>query len=155
LLVNQGASTAPRFVDIPCKLIKVDRKLENQLPLTLRVLVVDDVADNRESLGLLVQSWGHEVRLAHDGPSALEAFVSFRPHVVLLDIGLPGMDGWQVAQQIRRHDGGATLLVAVTGYGQEGDRVRSRAAGIDIHLVKPVRPAKVQQLLAEARQQIN
>jgi CheY-like chemotaxis protein len=125
------------------------------MALTLRVLVVDDVEDNRESLGLLVQSWGHEVRLAHDGPSALEAFVSFRPHAVLLDIGLPGMDGWQVAQQIRRHDSGATLLVAVTAYGQEGDRARSSAAGIDIHLVKPVKPADVRQLLAEAGQLIN
>ena len=125
------------------------------MTLTLRVLVVDDGEDNRESLGRLVQAWGHQVRLAHDGPSALEAFVSFRPHVVLLDIGLPGMDGWQVAQQIRRHDGWATLLVAVTGYGQERDRERSRAAGIDIHLVKPVRPAKVQRLLAEAQEHIN
>src|SRR5437763_1680370 len=106
------------------------------MPLTLRVLVVDDVEDNRESLGLLVRSWGHEVRLAHDGPSAVEAFQSFRPHAVLLDIGLPGMDGWQVAQQIRREDGGAALLVAVTGYGHERDRTRSRQAGIDIHLVK-------------------
>jgi CheY-like chemotaxis protein len=120
--------------------------------MTLRVLVVDDVEDNRESLGLLVHSWGHQVRLAHDGPSALEAFVTFRPHAVLLDIGLPGMDGWQVAQQIRRHDAGATLLVAVTGYGQERDLARSRAAGIDIHLVKPVEPADLRRLLAEAGQ---
>jgi CheY-like chemotaxis protein len=154
LLINQ-ASTAARFVEILCKLIKGDRKLETQMPLTLRVLVVDDIEDNRESLGMLVQSWGHEVRLAHDGLSALEVFVSFRPHVVLLDIGLPGMDGWQVAEQIRSHHGGVTLLVAVTGYGQEGDRVRSREAGIDIHLVKPVRPAKVQRLLAEAQEHIN
>jgi CheY-like chemotaxis protein len=117
--------------------------------------LVDDVEDNRESFGLLVQSWGHEVRLAHDGPSALEAFVSFRPHAVLLDIGLPGMDGWQVARQIRRHDAGATLLVAVTGYGQERDRERSHAAGIDIHLVKPAEPAEVRRLLAEAGQLIN
>jgi CheY-like chemotaxis protein len=124
------------------------------MTLTLRVLVVDDGEDNRESLGRLVQSWGHEVRLAHDGPSALEAFVLFRPHTVLLDIGLPGLDGWQVAQQIRQHDGGATLLVAITGYGQEGDRVRSCVAGIDIHLVKPAEPAEVRRLLAEAGQLI-
>jgi CheY-like chemotaxis protein len=146
---------AGRFVDILCTLIKGDRQLKTQMALTLRVLVVDDVEDNRESFGLLVHSWGHEVRLAHDGPSALEAFVSFRPHAVLLDIGLPGMDGWQVAQQIRRHDGGATLLVAVTGYGQERDRARSQAAGFDAHLVKPAEPAEVRQLLAEAGQLIN
>jgi CheY-like chemotaxis protein len=119
---------------------------------TLRVLVVDDVEDNREILGVLLRSWGHEVRLAHDGPSAVEAFRSFRPHAVLLDIGLPGMDGWQVAQQIRREDGGATLLVALTSYGQERDRARSRAAGIDVHLVKPAEPAEVRRLVTEAGQ---
>ena len=81
--------------------------------------------------------------------------MSFRPHVMLLDIGLPGMDGWQLAQQICRHDGGATLLVAVTAYGQEGDQARSSAAGIDIHLVKPAEPAEVRRLLAEAGQHIN
>src|SRR5262249_38713559 len=125
------------------------------MSLALRVLVVDDIEDNRESLGLLVQSWGHEVRLAHDGPSALEAFVSFRPHAVLLDIGLPGLDGWQVAQQIRQHDGGAPLLVAATGYGQEGGRVRSGEVGIAFPLLRPAEPAEVRRLLAEAGQLIN
>jgi CheY-like chemotaxis protein len=117
------------------------------MPLTLRVLVVDDVEDNRESLGLLVRSWGHEIWLAHDGPSALEAFQTFRPNVVLLDIGLPGLDGWQVARQIRRAGGKATLLIAITGYGQERDRARSREAGIDIHLVKPADPGEIRRLL--------
>jgi CheY-like chemotaxis protein len=125
------------------------------MALTLRVLVVDDVEDNRESLGLLLQSWGHEVQLAHDGPSALTAFQSFRPHAVLLDIGLPGMDGWQVAQQMRQQGGPTVLLVAVTGYGYEPDRTRSREAGIDVHLVKPAEPAEIRRLLANLLPVIN
>jgi CheY-like chemotaxis protein len=120
--------------------------------LPLRVLVVDDVEDNRESLGLLVRAWGHEVRDAEDGPSALATFHSFRPDVVLLDIGLPGMSGWEVARHIRKQMRWQGLLVAVTGYSQEQDRVTSRQAGIDFHLVKPVEPEQIRLLLAVAGQ---
>jgi CheY-like chemotaxis protein len=120
------------------------------MPLPLRVLVVDDLMDNRESLGLLVRAWGHEVRLAQDGPSALATFQSFHPDVILLDIGLPGMSGWEVARQIREQEGWRGLLVAVTGYSQQQDRVISRQAGIDFHLVKPVEPEQIRRLLAWA-----
>jgi PAS domain S-box-containing protein len=117
-----------------------------------RVLVVDDNRDGAESLAMLLGVWGHEVELAGDGAEALSAVKNRRPDVVLLDIGLPGMDGYQVAQRLRREPGMAdTLLVALTGYGQDEDRRRSREAGFDDHLVKPVDPDRLEQLLAAGK----
>ncbi len=115
----------------------------------LRILVVDDSQDSARMSAMLLRSWGHEVRVAHDGPSALERATGFRPEVILLDIGLPGMDGFEVARHIRHqpHLEGVRL-VAVTGYGQDTDRRRSEEAGFDVHLVKPVEPAALQALLA-------
>jgi PAS domain S-box-containing protein len=114
-----------------------------------RVLVVDDNVDAVESLAMLLRVEGHEVRTAHDGPSALSAAETFRPEVVLLDIGLPGMDGYEVARRLRQEPGlEKVLLVAVTGYGQEEDRRLSREAAIDHHLVKPVDPEALLALLA-------
>jgi CheY-like chemotaxis protein len=114
----------------------------------LRVLVVDDHSDNRDTLALLVRAWGYDVRLASDGPSALAAFPDFRPHAVLLDIGMAGMDGWEVARQLReQEEGREALLVAVTGFGREVDRARSAEAGFDAHLTKPSDPEKLRQLL--------
>jgi CheY-like chemotaxis protein len=104
-----------------------------------RVLVVDDHRDSGISLAALLRLGGMEVQVAHDGPSALEAARAFGPEVVLLDIGLPGMDGYEVARRLRAQ--AATreaVLVAVTGYGQDEDRERSRQAGFEYHLVKPV-----------------
>src|SRR5262249_40725833 len=93
---------------------------------------------------------GYVVEQAHDGPSALQQVRRFHPRVVLLDIGLPNMDGYEVARRLRerRHDGGP-LIVAISGYGKEEDRARSRAAGIDHHLVKPVKFHELRQMLAE------
>jgi CheY-like chemotaxis protein len=114
----------------------------------LRVLVVDDCKDNRESLEMLLLTWGHEVRLAIDGPSAQEAFRSFQPEAVLLDIGLPGMNGWEVARWMRQHGRcPGPLLVALTGYGREQDQAHSREAGFDAHLTKPADLADLQRLL--------
>jgi CheY-like chemotaxis protein len=104
-----------------------------------RILVVDDNRDAAASLGALLQMLGAEVRVVHDGPSALEAFDTFRPHVTLLDLGMPGMDGYEVARQIRAHPGsGDTALIALTGWGLERDRRRTAEAGFDFHLTKPV-----------------
>jgi two-component system CheB/CheR fusion protein len=98
---------------------------------------------------MLLRSWGHEVRVAHDGPEALKMANAFRPEVVLLDIGLPGMDGYEVAGRLRREVGLArALVVAVTGYGQEEYRRRSFAEGFDRYLVKPVDPSTLRELLA-------
>ncbi len=116
-----------------------------------RVLVVDDNTDAADSLALLLRLSGHDVRTVHDGPTALEVAEAFRPEVVLLDIGLPRMDGYEVARRLRQRDGAKrVLLVAVTGYGQEEDRRRTAEAGFDAHLVKPAEPVAVQRLLAGA-----
>jgi CheY-like chemotaxis protein len=99
---------------------------------------------------MLVLSSGHLVRMAHTGPTALAAALAYRPDVMLLDIGLPGLDGFEVAKRIRQEpllrD---IMLVALTGYGEESDRLRSQEAGFDHHLVKPVDFEKVRQILAE------
>ncbi len=119
-------------------------------PPRRRVLVVDDNVDAADSLGrLLARIYGQEVRVAHDGPSALRSAEEFRPEVVLLDIGMPGMDGYEVARRLRgRPDSSAATLVALTGWGQESDRQKSRLAGIDHHLVKPVEPETLRDILA-------
>ena len=114
-----------------------------------RVLIIEDHRDAAESLQMLLELAGHEVQIAHDGEEALSLFESARPEVVLLDIGLPKLDGFEVARRLR--SGGKNreiLLVALTGYGQEGDRALSRDAGFDHHLVKPVEPATLMGLLA-------
>jgi PAS domain S-box-containing protein len=114
-----------------------------------RILVVDDNEDVAESLAEILRTTGHEVRTAYRGLAALEAVEAFLPEVVLLDIGMPGMDGYEVARRLRRERGlEKVLLVALTGYGRDEDRRRSREAGIDHHLVKPVDPAALCDLLA-------
>ena len=115
-----------------------------------RVLVVDDNTDSAESLAILLQMQGHDVRMAYDGPSALAAAREHRPELVLLDIGLPaGMDGYELAQRLRPEAGlESAVIVAVTGYGQEEDRRRAEDAGFDGHLVKPVDMQKLWRLLA-------
>jgi CheY-like chemotaxis protein len=114
-----------------------------------KVLVVDDNQDSADSLGLLLSMRGHEVRTAFDGPAAMEAARTFRPDVVLLDIGLPGMNGYEVARLMRQMpELKSALLIAQTGWGQEEDRRRSTEAGFDAHLVKPVDPAALQELLS-------
>jgi CheY-like chemotaxis protein len=112
------------------------------------VLVVDDSVDSAESLGLIVSLWGHEVRLAHDGPAAIEEARAFRPDLVLLDLGMPGMSGYDVARQLRDlADTRRAVLVAQTGWGQDDDR-RTKEAGFDHHLVKPIDPQALEALLA-------
>jgi CheY-like chemotaxis protein/nitrogen-specific signal transduction histidine kinase len=116
-----------------------------------RVLVVDDNADAAESLAMLLGLLGYEVRTAHDGPAALREAAAFRPDVALLDIGMPGMSGHDVARRLRQTPGlDGLLLVAMTGWGQDEDRRRSREAGFNHHLVKPVDAAALHQLLAES-----
>ena len=104
-----------------------------------RVLVVEDNDDMRETLGILLTQDGHEIHLANDGPSGLKAALTFRPDIGLVDLGLPGFDGYALARSIRAHDEGKQIyLVALTGYGQPEDRLRSREAGFDELVVKPV-----------------
>ena len=115
-----------------------------------RVLVVDDNRDSAETMAELVKIWGYEVRTAHDGLAALDCARIFRPHVVLLDVGLPGMDGYELAQRLRAEGLAGNLLVSVTGYGQDEDRRRAAEAGFDHHLTKPVDPDMLQRLVSQA-----
>jgi len=116
----------------------------------LRVLVVDDNRDSAEMLALLVQMQGHDTDRAFDGLGALEAVERFRPDVVLLDVGLPGMSGYEVAREIRRRPHlGTPRIVAITGWGQQEDRERALASGCDHHMTKPADPAALERLLGE------
>ena len=113
-----------------------------------RLLVVDDNKDAAESMSMLLEMWGHEVAFAFDGPSAIETAEQWQPEAVFLDIGLPGMDGYEVAERLRElPQAKDAVLIAITGYGQEDDRLRSRRAGIDHHLVKPVAPDTLRSLI--------
>ncbi|HKB06523.1 MAG TPA: GAF domain-containing protein [Gemmataceae bacterium] len=115
-----------------------------------RVLVVDDNRDAADSLTVLLTMLGHDVRTAHDGLAAVAAAREFRPEVVLMDIGMPRLNGYEAARRIRAEPWGrGMILAAVTGWGQEADRRRSKEAGFDHHLVKPVEPAAVRQVLAD------
>lgn len=114
-----------------------------------RILVCDDNIDSARSLGLLLELLGNEIRTAHDGEQAVEAAAQFRPELILLDIGMPRLNGYDACRHIRAQPWGDTVfLVAMTGWGQDEDRRRSQAAGFDLHLVKPVDPSMLEQLLA-------
>jgi PAS domain S-box-containing protein len=114
-----------------------------------RVLVVDDNVDGAESLAKLLQFSGHETRTAHSGPEALDAARPFKPEVVFLDIGLPGMSGYEVAKRLRREPSlSGAVLVALTGWGSEDDKRQSGAAGFDFHLTKPADAAAIENILA-------
>jgi CheY-like chemotaxis protein len=113
-----------------------------------RVLVVDDNVDAAVSLGMLLKLAGQDVRVAYDGPTALRQATDFRPELILLDIGMPVMDGYDVCRRLRRQPGlELTTVVALTGWGQDEDRRRSHEAGFDRHIVKPVEPSVLQRLL--------
>jgi CheY-like chemotaxis protein len=117
-----------------------------------RVLIVDDNVDIAKVLGALVEHCGHIPRIVHDAKSSLEASREFQPHVALLDIGLPDMNGYELAGLLRAQRGLENMLiVALTGYAQEEDRQRAKEAGFDIHLVKPVTIDALQQVLDQAR----
>jgi PAS domain S-box-containing protein len=118
---------------------------------TLRILVVEDNVDAAETLRDLLELSGYAVELAHTGPAGLEKALAFRPEVILCDIGLPGINGYEVAAALRRQPETAGLhLIAVTGYGTAADQERSQEAGFNRHLTKPLDPAELQQVLAEA-----
>jgi signal transduction histidine kinase len=114
-----------------------------------RVMVVDDSVDGAESMSILLEMLGHEVRVMYDGAAAIAAASEFRPEVVLLDIGLPGIDGYQVARALRAGPATAgALLIALTGYGQDSDRQRTKDAGFDHHLVKPASLDDIERVIA-------
>jgi CheY-like chemotaxis protein/two-component sensor histidine kinase len=118
-------------------------------PSSLRILIVDDNRDAADSLAMLLRTTGNDIQTAYDGLEAVQVASEFRPDVVLLDIGLPKIDGHEVAQRIRKEPWGRQMcLIAVTGWSDETDRARSRAAGFDHHLVKPLDTGHLAQLLS-------
>ncbi|WP_345815225.1 ATP-binding protein [Paraburkholderia sp. PREW-6R] len=130
--------------------VAVDR-LEPQQGLAktaLHMLVVDDNRDAADALAMLCRSEGHATRVAYSSAEALEAAPLFAPDVALLDIGLPDIDGYELAKQLRRQGDRKPLLIAITGYGQTGDKLRAQAAGFDYHFVKPVNIDSLLKLLA-------
>lgn len=129
-------------------------KIETVPSLSYRLMVVDDNRDAAMSLAMLLRLRGHEVQIAHDGPTALEVAATFRPDLIFLDIGMPGMDGYEVARRVRKTPGlEHTVLAALTGWGQKEDRRRTTEAGFDHHLVKPPEPQMVENLLSELQKQ--
>jgi len=135
---------------LPSELSGAEVRAENG-DRPLRTLVVDDSMDTAQILACILERWGHEVVVTYDGPQAIEEAKARRPDVVLLDIGMPGMDGYEVARHLREAVGKEkVVLVAVTGYGREEDRSRAQEAGFDYHMLKPVDPEDLKILLASA-----
>ncbi len=126
--------------------------MRGHLATSLRVLIVDDSVDTASSLGALLRLWGHNVELAHDGLSAIEAAASFRPEAVILDIGLPQLDGFEVASRLRAcPEFEGMLIVGSSGYSRESDRRRANEVGIDVYLVKPFDPFRLESILESHR----
>jgi CheY-like chemotaxis protein len=116
--------------------------------LQRRILIADDNRDSAETLAALLRMEGHEVTSVHDGPVALSIFAELKPDVALLDIGMPGLTGYEVARKMRQSTQRASLtLIAITGWGQDIDKERAFAAGFDHHLTKPVDPQRLVELL--------
>ena len=127
------------------------KEADAERAVSRRILVTDDDADSAETLAIVFRVAGHEVQIAHDGPSTLEIATAFRPDVIFLDVGLPGMDGFETARQLRQTAGlDKVVLVALTGYSREEDRQRAEEVGIDHFLVKPTPP----KVLADIARQI-
>ena len=120
--------------------------------IALKVLVADDNEDSAMTLSMILKILGSDVRTANDGMEAVEVATAFRPDVILLDIGMPRLNGYDTARRIREQPWGKnTVLVALTGWGQEEDRQKSHDAGFDTHMVKPVELAALEELLANLK----
>jgi CheY-like chemotaxis protein/two-component sensor histidine kinase len=139
---GKGSLFTLRFpLAAPVPAVPSERSTSTGMPeVSRRILVVDDNTDAAELMAELFQRSGHHTAVAHDGPSALEVAATFGPEIAILDIGLPVMDGYELARRLRDQLG-QIHLIALTGYGQASDRERAIAAGFDVHLVKPVDPA--------------
>ena len=137
----------PRRTATPTRLPAPPVALKSQRT-TRRVLIADDNRDAAESLAMLLRLEGHEVTVVHDGPEALAAFNSLLPEAAILDIGMPGLDGYEVARRVRQQSlGRAVMLIAVTGWGQESDKTRALGAGFNHHFTKPIEPEHLCDLL--------
>jgi CheY-like chemotaxis protein len=149
---GQGSEFSVRLPAHPRVTHRKDRANASSRPAlarkSLRILAVDDNTDAADTFAELLPLWGHQVQVAYTGPEALARAREYRPDLVLLDIGLPGMDGYTVARQIRKDPSLASIrLVAVTGFGQDADRRQAQDAGFDDYLTKPVDPDELRRLL--------
>ncbi len=152
-----GAGQGSRFViELPLANLEVAQPLPVAPPKApnrtgRRVLVVEDNLDAAEAMAMLLHEFGYQTAIVNDGHEAVAAAQLFRPDIILLDIGLPGIDGYELARRFRSiPETSGAKMIAVTGYGQAADRARTKASGFDMHLVKPVDPAKLSRVLAEA-----
>jgi CheY-like chemotaxis protein len=137
-------------VDVPAS--KMQTQSRTDKGAKRKILVVDDNVDAVITITTLLKAWGHEVHGVYNGTSALDAVREFKPDIILLDIGLPGMSGYEVARSLRAEpQAHGIVLAALTGYGQESDRQRSFEAGFDYHLTKPPDPTVLESLLASPR----
>jgi CheY-like chemotaxis protein len=124
-------------------------------PAGRRVLVVDDNRDGADSLAIMLRLLGNEVKTANDGVEAVAEAERFRPEVILMDVGMPRLNGLDATRRIREQPWGESItIIALTGWGQDNDRARSREAGCDGHLVKPVSPADLERVLGELRRDV-
>lgn len=154
--LGKGAEFVVRL-PVAVEIVGRQSATENKEPMapksSLRILIVDDNRDTADSLALLLRIMGHETRTAYDGQTGVTAAAEFRPAVMLLDIGLPQLNGYEACRRIRKQSWGkSAILIAVTGWGQDEDRRRSHEAGFDHHLVKPVDPQELMRMLADLQQ---
>jgi CheY-like chemotaxis protein len=150
--VNQGCEFIVRlpFIAEPAQTTKDKKGPDLKSGARRRILVVDDYPNAAESLARWLRRLNHEVEVAFDGLEGIEAAEKFRPEIILLDIGMPHLNGYEAAERIRQQPWSKRMvLIALTGWGQEADRERSREAGFDLHLVKPVDYAQLAAFLAE------
>jgi signal transduction histidine kinase len=151
--VGEGTEFVIRIPALTGVLEGVSKSIRGQEPdaamVPKRILVVDDNQDSADMMATLLDLLGHEVKTTYDGLEAVELAETFRPHVILLDIGLPTLSGYEAAERIRRHGGPQPFLVALTGWGQTEDRRKSSAAGFDAHLIKPVEHEVLAKLIAD------
>jgi CheY-like chemotaxis protein len=152
-VTSKGIGHGSRFnVRLPCEQLRATQAVTAGpavVPMPCRALIIDDNADSADSLAMLLQVLGHEARSIYDPRAALAAVDAFEPDVVFLDIGMPGMSGYEVAGQLRtRVDARPLMLIALTGWGQPEDRRRTGEAGFDHHLVKPTDAETIQRICA-------
>jgi CheY-like chemotaxis protein len=148
--LNQGSTFSVRLPMVSAPGLLPPVQVVQNAAVSRRVLLVDDNLDTANSMARLLKRAGHLVEVAHDGPQALEKAAQHVPEVVLLDIGLPGMDGFEVARRMRKAPGGENaMIIAVTGYGQPEDRRRALGAGCHHHLVKPVDIDELKRLIQQ------
>jgi CheY-like chemotaxis protein len=150
--LNQGSEFLVYLPALGTQAVQTEQALRHESvnPVGRRVLIADDNHDAAVTLSLLLQAMGHETRIAHDGLEAVQTAEDFRPEVILLDIGMPKLDGYEAARRIAKRAWAHSIrIIAVTGWGQEADRQRAREAGFHQHLVKPVDPRALSQLLGD------